>query len=112
MNATDVIVHGDSTGTMWVEFKDEFKNLEAMATQILAKKAQIKQLEDEVATMSDKIKEYMAKEDTAKLEIGDRRCWITTVTSNKFDKDKFSEEHPRLYKKYTYPQESSRFYVK
>lgn len=85
---------------------------EAIANAIITKNAKIKQLQAEVDALKGQVKSYMKENNVESSAFGKRMCWIMHTTSTKFDATTFASDHPRLYKKYSFPVDSTRLYVK
>jgi len=79
----------------------ELKELEAMAHE----------LNEEIETIKDSLKEYMTEQNTSELVAGSHIIRWTEVISNRFDSTAFKKVMPDVYKAYTKQSLSRRFTI-
>lgn len=84
--------------------------LDDVASEYVAIKAKIKELEQESKEYEQKIQ--LAMGDAEKGETEDFQFTWKTVTTNRFDKKRFEEDHPELAESYYYQSAYRRFSVK
>lgn len=69
------------------------------------------EIEKQLDKLTNELKDEMLDRDLEVLIIKGFVLRYTKYTKNCFNKEKFLNEHPRLYKQYTYTQENRRFSI-
>ena len=85
-------------------------NMEAKVKELLELKRMKEELEAEITSMEDEIKQVMGDEET--LLAGAFKVTWTPYTSTRFDSARFKKEHAELAAAYTKPTTARRFSVR
>ena len=84
-------------------------NMEAKVKELLELKRMKEELEAEISSMEDAIKQVMGDEET--LLAGAFKVSWTTYTSSRFDSTRFKKDHAELAAAYTKQTTSRRFSI-
>ena len=84
-------------------------NMENKVKELMELKRMKEELEAEITTMEDEIKQEMGKEET--LLAGAFKVNWTTYTTTRFDSARFKKEHAELAAAYTKQTTSRRFSI-
>ena len=85
-------------------------NMETKVKELLELKRMKEELEAEISSMEDEIKQFMGDEET--LLAGAFKVTWTPYTSTRFDSARFKKEHAELAEAYTKTTTTRRFTVR